>query len=500
MNKWLVLLIIFFFSLNLRIWNLNQMGQGWDEHEYIEQGYKLVELIKKGDFNNPYFYNTYDHPPLVKYLYGITAHLDVSKYLNKGEVIFNYDYTYSRLLSSVISSLAIGIMFLFAWKYISPRVAFVSGIILSMLPFFLGFSQLVTTESLTMLIFTSVVFAWVSLLDNFTKKKLLLTGLLLGLAIQVKQSNILLLPLMIATYIIWMKTTKIKFNAKHLKYVVLILGIALATFVVIWPQGILNLSKIYSLHKYYWNVTTSPPEIFFGNLMLTPIPYYFVMFAITTPILILFLFLSGLSFINKQTSWILFSVVAWFFIPFIQSFYPWRQHGVRYIIEIYAPLTIISAVGFDFLTRKLTNKNLKINLLFIPVVLYMFITLVRLSPYYLDYFNAFVGGTKGVYQNKSFQIGWWGQGVRSASIYILKNLPEGSRVGVAVSPIHAVPVMKKFRMENFNFDKKYDYVLINYYSVLREQFNESKLKQNYYEIYRVNVDGAVLAKVYKSRN
>lgn len=498
MNKWLILLVIFFFSLNLRIWNLNQMGQGWDEREYIEQGYNLIELINKGDLNNPYFYQTYDHPPLVKYLYGITAHFDVKSISNKN-VIFNYDYTYSRLFSSLISSLSVVILFLFAWKYVSKKIAVFSAVILSMLPFFLGLSQLVTTESFTMLIFTSMFFAFVSLLDKFSKKKLLLTGILLGLAIQIKQSNILLIPLMVVIYFIWARATKVKFTLGHLKVLIYILILGFITFLLIWPQGILNLPKIYSLHKYYWNVTTSPPEIFSGVLMMTPIPYYFVMFAITTPLLILIFFLSGLAFINKQKNWIYNSVIAWFFLPFVQSFYPWRQHGVRYIIEIYAPLAIISAIGFVYLVKKITKNNLKINLLFIPVIFYMFVTLIRMSPYYLDYYNVFVGGAKGVYQNKNFQLGWWGQGVRDASLFMLKNVPTGARIGVAVSPSHAVPSMDKFKVESFKFEEKYDYVLLNYYNVLREQFNEERLKINYVSIYQVNVDGAILAKVYKHK-
>ena len=102
MNKRLIILFIFLFSLSLRLWNINEMGRTWDEAEYTEQGYRMVELLKKGDFNNSYFYTTYDHPPLVKYLYGIAAHFDVEKYLSNGEVILKYDLTYSRILSAIL--------------------------------------------------------------------------------------------------------------------------------------------------------------------------------------------------------------------------------------------------------------------------------------------------------------------------------------------------------------------------------------------------------------
>lgn len=66
-NKFLVLICFFILSMCLRLWNINKMGRTWDEHIYVEEGYKMIELIKKGDLDNRYFYTTYDHPPLVKY-------------------------------------------------------------------------------------------------------------------------------------------------------------------------------------------------------------------------------------------------------------------------------------------------------------------------------------------------------------------------------------------------------------------------------------------------
>ncbi|MCL4416288.1 MAG: glycosyltransferase, partial [Actinobacteria bacterium] len=69
---------IIFISFWIRISTLNQMGRGADEQEYVEQGYKMDQLIRKMDFNNSYFYTTYDHPPMVKYIYGLTAPLDIN--------------------------------------------------------------------------------------------------------------------------------------------------------------------------------------------------------------------------------------------------------------------------------------------------------------------------------------------------------------------------------------------------------------------------------------
>ena len=69
-NKLLIVIVIFFLSLLLRVATIDEIGRTWDEPEYVEQGHKMVELYKKGDVDNSFFYTTYDHPPLLKYLYG----------------------------------------------------------------------------------------------------------------------------------------------------------------------------------------------------------------------------------------------------------------------------------------------------------------------------------------------------------------------------------------------------------------------------------------------
>jgi len=53
--KVVILIFIFLFAMGLRLLTLNQIGRTWDESQYIEQGYKLIELIKNGDFGNSFF-------------------------------------------------------------------------------------------------------------------------------------------------------------------------------------------------------------------------------------------------------------------------------------------------------------------------------------------------------------------------------------------------------------------------------------------------------------
>lgn len=504
-KKILAVIAIFIFALSLRVYTLNQIGRTWDEFEYIEQGYRLDELIIKGDFSNSYFYTTYDHPPLVKYIYGLSAQLDLQEIKNK-EPVFYYDYTYSRILSAIFASLSAVLVFLIAWKYFSPFIGIVSGIIFSMLPFFVGLSQLVTTESILMFLFTASVYSFIQLLDKFTVRKVLVTGSLVGLALLAKQSNGLLYPLFGLFYVIWFlkigKRLKLKFINNRFWSLFAIGIISIFVFVILWPMPYFHLDVIHEINQRIWLVKTSPPTIFWGVLILSPVMYFVTLFFITTPLLIILLFLIGLKAIDLKRSWIMYILIVWFLFPFIQSFYPWRVHGVRYIIEIYAPLSIIAAIGINFLIRKYKLNTKKKVISILILFLYLLFTLYQIKPYYLDYFNELVGGTKGVYDKKYFELGWWGQGLREAGYYIDKNANKNSTVCIYVSPLHSFPKLKNVKIieiypkSSYNPDIKCDYIVVNYFHVLREGFDDSEIRRDYNLIHQVTAGGGSLVDIY----
>lgn len=505
MNKFLIILFIFLFSLGLRLWNLNQMGRTWDEGAYIVDGYNFINLIKKGDFSNPKWYSNPDHPPLARYLYGLASHLDVEKFDKSGNPIFKYDWTFSRILAVLSSSFSVVLVSLIGFRYISFFGGIIAGLILAMLPVFLGYSQIATLESLILFFFTASVYSFIRLMERYSVKKIIFVGIITGLALEVKQSNLLLIPLFFLIYVMWYLNRGVKeyksFFNKHLYAIVIVSFVGFLTFIFLWPMPWLHLKSVIEFHNKMWvqNVQLPPPEVFFGKLMLVPAVYYPVYFLITTPILIISFFLIGLKSIDLRKNWVLCSIIIWFCFPFIQSFYSFRQHGIRYIIEIYAPLAIISAVGIDFMFGKLNRKTWIGIFSVFAIFIYLFIILIKISPYYLDYFNEIVGGSKNVYSKKLFQMGWWGQGIKEAGIYLEKNANAKSTVGLAISPVHVMYPLPDLKMSKYSDKKQYDYVIVNYFNVLREGFNDSQIRRDYINIYSVLADGATLVDIYKRK-
>ena len=106
----------------------------------------------------------------------------------------------------------------------------------------------------------------------------------------------------------------------------------------------------------------------------------------------------------------------------------------------------------------------------------------------------------GEYEKKLFQIGWWGQGIKEAGYYIKNTAPRGSMIGIALAPPHVFPNLKDYKTSIFTQEKKYDYVIVNDYAVLRYNFNDNFIKRDYKLTYVVTADRAVLVSIYRSKS
>jgi 4-amino-4-deoxy-L-arabinose transferase-like glycosyltransferase len=479
------------------------MGKTWDEGAYVEAGYHFFDLFRKGNFSDPFWYEQSDHPPLARYFYGIAASYDIKSYESNGSPIFYYDFTHPRLVSAILGSLSSVFVVLIGYQFFSRFIGFSSGIIFALIPFFVGLSQLSTLESFIMFFFTGSVYFYLLFIARKKFRYAVFTGIFTGFALLVKQSNVILLPLFLifSVFDIFINDRKhlVGKVKHHAKGFVIVLAFLVVTFFVFWPMPFFNIEQTLAIQKVMWvdAVKLPPPEVFFGRLMLVPFPYYFVMFLITTPLVLIVLGFVGSLKVDRVKSLLGYLVLAWFLFPFLQSIYAFKQHGVRYIIEIYAPFAILCGIGLFYLGSFFRFRKAKI-LLLVFVVIYMGFVLVKHNPYYLDYFNEVVGGTKNVYSKKLFQMGWWGQGIGEATYYISER--EKSTVTVAVDgkqPMLVVPDINNIKIVDYNDKPNADYVIVPYFNVVRLGFSEDKLSDNYEVVYTVKVNSTPFVKVYR---
>lgn len=503
-NKWKVIFLIFFLAFSVRLITLNRIGKTWDEGAYVELGYKYIQLVLKHDFSDSYWYMQSDHPPLARYLYGIAGSFDIEK-ITGSKVIFKNSYSIARMVSALFGSLSVIFIILIGYRYFSAYVAISSGVIFSLIPFFVGLSQLATLESLMMFFFTGSIYFLGEYFDSFKISWLIYSGFFVGCSILVKQSNVIIIPLIVSLMIAHLyfsnsKKTK-RAISDYSKHFLLLLSIAFFTVFAFWPMPFFHVKELLEVQNSMWvhAVKLPPPEVYFGVLRLVPKQYYVIMFLLTTPVVLLVLGLLGVIRAFALRNFALTMVIVWFLLPFFQSLYPFKQHGVRYIIEIYAPFALLCGIGLDYLAIKINMKYRKVVLLLL-VSLYLVIVLEKISPYYLDYFNELVGGTNEVYENRLFQMGWWGQGVEEATIYISDH--EERKVTVAVDGLQLKSVVPRlWNIETVLYNKKesFDYVIVPYFNVVRLGFPEQELSKNYDVVYSVLADKAKLVKVYKRK-
>jgi 4-amino-4-deoxy-L-arabinose transferase-like glycosyltransferase len=495
-------LFIFTLAFSLRIWNLGKAGQMWDEKsELVEYSWPHIRDAKNLDFGSDFWWKgTPDHPPLVRYMRGIASMPDIQGWDSNGLPVYSYDLMYDRMLSVFLTSFAAVLVFLIGARYISFYSGLVAGMIFSMLPIPLGHSQIAMLEPLAIFFFTASMYTFFLFLEKPNKKRVVFAGVALGFALLARETHLMLLPMMLI--ILFLKKHGVKnLNIRLILHrIFAIFGIAFLTFFCFWPMPFFHLGWEFN---YFINLRVNTagaiPEVFFGNLMLTPIPYYFVYFIITTPLAILLLALIGLKKIDRSKNWIWYSLILWFCFPFLMSFYPKKEHGIRYIIQICIPLALIAAMGFEAIVSKFVKKY-KYKLLFlIPLFLYQFLILWRITPYYIDYFNIVVGGAKNVYEKRLFQLGWWGEGIKEAFTYLDKNTSKSSTVSIATSPSHTLPPLPGRNVVKYKNGETYDYVVVNFYNIIRERFDDSKIRKNYKVVYSVIADGAHLVEVYKKR-
>jgi len=504
----ITVLFLFIFSVSLRIWDLNSMGRVWDEQSLAEKGYLITRLIENKDFSNKFWYlDAADHPVFAFYFIGIASRGDLIKYDPSapttfspgsfGAPVFHYDLTYARLLSVFISSLSVVLIFFIGLRFFSYFVGLASGVILAMLPHYLGYSQMVELEAWIVLFFSLCAFLYMLYLDSGKKSLLILTGIFTGILLQIKQSNALILFFYLGSYLIWRRNTKNK-KIKYSHFIIMGL-IALGVGFLVYPMPFFHLPEFIGRNA-DWLEGGLVPELIFGKLTGARSYYYVLAFFITTPVLILLATFLGLKIsFDKRKLWIYSVLILWFFVPFLITFFHMRQHMIRYLIEFYVPLSILSAIGLEYVSDKFSKKTSTKYIALFIIFVYLFLSILKIKPYYLSYYNELVGGTRGVHNNNLFFIGWWGEGIKKSGEYLINNAKKGSRVGLALNSSNTYPTSENLIYEKFDPNKTYDYILLNDFNITRLGFDEKLLDKDYEVVFREGIEGVDFSRVYKRK-
>ena len=378
---------------------------------------------------------------------------------------------YSRL-TMIVLGIILGIH-VFAWASLlyGNKGGLLALFFYVLCPNMLAHSGLVTTDfPLTVFFFISLFYLYL-LTDKITILRVVLAGISLGLAFTAKYSALLLsLPYMAAfMYIFLKKDIDISEGLSVYKKSILIPAvfvlILLTAYLTIWSvygfdyradildakseqeiektvfkweenkakSAVLNKaldsiryfhilpeSYIYGLYRFLSRADEGHAAFLMGEYSGHGWWYYFLMaFLIKTPIPVLYLFLGSILFLSRYQNraktfiFIALPVMLMFFVST-------RQHiniGLRHILPVY-PLIFVLIGGL--ININISRKRLAGIILTLAMTWSVW-TSINIYPYYLAYFNEFIGGPQNGYKYLVDSNLDWGQDLPGLKEYMDRN-------------------------------------------------------------------------------
>jgi len=306
-----------------------------------------------------------------------------------------------QLLMSVLLGLA---LLLVGWSVGGPGAGFLSAAFWSMSPTFLAQGTLVTTD-LAFAVFFFLFFYGLTREQNV--KWSIFSGTALGLAMASKYLAVAIFPCLfvVGVYFLFQKKYRHGWFKKNTKAMITIPLAALFVLILIYQGSSLNVfwegfSSILtraqagrtSFFKGEYSNTGWLTYFPFAFLVKTPIP---VLIALSVAVGVLIMTRMSVS------PWLIIPPVMMFGLACISNV----QIGHRHILAIYPFL--FSIVGFG-----LNNLGKRILFVVPPLLLWLFLEVWHVKPFYLSYFNQFVGGPSEGYRYFTDSNLDWGQGLK----------------------------------------------------------------------------------------
>jgi len=435
---------------------LGRTGMLWDELAVASYGESYVGFIKNLDFSQRDWSLNDEHPPFGKYIYGvartITKH---SSFLTNLDPLYSSSraLTFSRFMAVLMGGIAVASVFLMSDKFFGFRTGILSALFLACAPHFLAYTRIASLEMPLLLFGLLFVWAFMSALNRdypdsglsrfgiipIAQGPWILAGVLLGAALSSRFNGFFLCLLYEAGLLLFYG--KSLFTREHFWKVFLPALSLLFLYIIwpwLWPSPIINFAN--SVDR---GLEIHTKEYFLGRYAYSPVFYYFVFFLATTPLIILALFFLPVSHVLKKTklSKTVLLLYLYFLTPYLASFVPLKQDGIRYVQFSFPAVAVLAAFGFDILLKKAgtTMPRWFGKVVFVVVAILTISIPIRFYPYYLDYFNGLFGSLSHIVQTKTFELGWWGEGSIDAVEKINQIAKVGDTVFVDFAPGHTLP-------------------------------------------------------------
>jgi len=195
-NKFLIIFILFFFFI--RFFELNAVGETWDEIAKVRNGQLHLKAISQLDFSYKTWEIHKEHPPLGKILLALPTYLTTKlgiTLLDDSVYQVSKQYNFARLLSLIFASGTLFLTYFISKKWFNKTTAWIAVVGLSLFPHFVAHSFIATLESPQTFFVTLLFFLLVYFDKHLKTSNLVLIAVVLATTLLVKLSSIFFLPL-----------------------------------------------------------------------------------------------------------------------------------------------------------------------------------------------------------------------------------------------------------------------------------------------------------------
>ena len=479
-----VFLALFAAALSVRMYELDAAGRTWDEDVYWAAGRNYVQNLLAGDFRAESWAWNNEHPGLGKWLYG------------PGTLLMDRFHA-SRATAAIIGALTCALLFLVGRDLLNRRVGLLGAGLAMVTPHLLAHHKILGLEAPSGLFYLLTIwFFFRTLRKEGNNGYHLAAGLCAGLLISTRVSN---LSVMVVIGVLYLALNWRTIRREGRFPVPVTLGmapvLALFTFFLVWPYLWENPMKHLGDMLVHWD-TDKYLEWFFGKKQKPPWFYFPLYFSMTMPVAVLGAWAVGLARVAWRRDLGHITLLLWFLAPYVVMLSPLARDGVRYLVPSLLAACLMAAAGLEWLAvgaaRVVRRARLATPVTAFGGAALCFYSLwcgSTVHPYYLDYYNELTGGPAKVAKNHTFEIGWWGEGIKEACDYIGRVAPLGSRVWGYVHPTHVIALREDLR--RVNGPGQAEYIIFN------DLFNSRPKMPQHRLIYVVRAAGAPLVWVYE---
>jgi hypothetical protein len=440
-------------GLAVRLWNLSGAGQTWDEDVYFAAGRNFVNNLLDGHRAAALWAWNLEHPALAKWLYGPAALLSDS-------------FGPPRAVAAFVGALTCAFAFLAGRDLVSRGVGFLAGALCVVMPHVVAHGKVMGLEAPSGLLFTLGLWLFYrATVRGGNSGYHLAAGLCAGLAVATRVLNV---SLMLAMLLLYLGANWREIRRERHFPLPLTLGllpfVALLVFFGTWPYLWYNPLQHLGEMLSHWK-PDAILEFFLGQQRDAPLYYFPLYFAVTMPAGALFALPLFFGRAAEKRGLGHLTLGLWLLCPFLVALSPMSRDGVRYLYPALIAACVASAAGLDWLARGVSQvirrpavHRVTLAVLGVSLGLYVLQCGLSVHPYYLDYYNELVGGPAEVERKRTFEIAWWGEGLREATTYIGRVAPRGARVQVFANPRHLIELRPDLVWQD---DMNADYIVYN---------------------------------------